>query len=113
MKAVRLTVVMILGLLLAASAAYAETCEYDTEWGVVTLTYNWNNNSVTGDYPYKSGSLSGTIGSGNAIQGQWWQSDGRGSFVFYLNASGFSGKWKYAGDSKWRGAWNGRLRGCY
>ena len=55
MKAVRLTVVMILGLLLAASAAYAETCEYDTEWGVVTLTYNWNNNSVTGDYPYKSG----------------------------------------------------------
>ena len=112
MKAIRLTGMIFLLLLLASSLAYGETCEYDTEWGVVTLNYNWNNNSVTGDYPYKNGSLSGTIVNGNSIQGQWWQSDGQGSLVFNLNASGFSGKWKYAGDSNWRGAWNGSLRGC-
>ena len=113
MKAIRVIALVICLLLLAAWPVHAETCEYDTEWGVTTITYNWDNNSFTGSYPYQSGSLSGTIMSGNGLRGQWWQSDGRGTFVFNLNASGFTGKWKYSGDSNWRGVWNGRLRGCY
>jgi len=102
------------GLLLACLAtASAETCEYDTRWGVLTMEYNWNTYSVVGNYPYKGGTISGAITGQNSIEGTWFQTDGSGYFVFNLHQTGFSGRWRYAQDGSWRGSWDGTLRGCY
>ena len=99
-------------LLLAAAAARAETCYYDTAWGLLTINYNYNNNSVNGSYPHNGGTIAGTLFDDGHIEGQWWQNDGKGSFVFYLHQTGFSGKWNYEGDGGWRDAWDGQLRQC-
>lgn len=96
-----------------AGSATAETCEYDTAWGVLTIHYNWNNNTATGNYPHKRGSVSGAWTGQNTLEGTWQQSDGTGYFSFKMHASGFSGRWRYAVDSSWRGNWDGTLRGCY
>jgi hypothetical protein len=113
MRAIRTIILSCVLILVFSSIALAENCQYDTAWGVLTINYNYNDNSVTGSYPHKDGTISGTLSNDGVISGQWWQSDGRGSFVFYLNKSGFTGKWNSAGDSKWRGQWNGKLKGCY
>ena len=113
MKAIRTILLFCLVLLVFASPALAESCQYDTAWGVLTIKYNYDNNSVTGNYPHKSGRISGALSENGTIKGQWYQSDGQGNFVFYLNNNGFSGKWNYGGDSQWRGEWNGRLKGCW
>lgn len=113
MKAFRTIILLCVVSLVFVSVAMAESCQYDTAWGVLTIHYNYDNNSVTGDYPHKSGSISGTLSENGVIKGQWRQSDGRGKFVFYLNNNGFSGKWNYEGESLWRGEWNGKLKGCW
>lgn len=93
--------------------AMAETCEYDTRWGVLTLTYDWDTNTVSGWYEYKNGEVYGTYYEDNTIRGTWHQPDGSGEFIFYMSQTGFSGYWKYTGDYDWQGEWNGNLRGCY
>ena len=96
-----------------AVQAAAETCEYDTEWGILTIYYDWNTETASGYYPYQNGQIEGYWSGQETLEGQWWQNDSNGYFVFYFNASGFTGSWMYANDSNWQGNWDGNLRGCY
>ena len=97
-------------LVLAASAALAQTCEYQTEWGVLTIINTGS--QVTGSYPHNNGHITGYMQNG-VIQGTWHQHDGSGNFYFSLYQGGFNGSWNYMGDSGWRGGWNGRVIRCY
>ncbi|KUG28332.1 hypothetical protein ASZ90_001801 [hydrocarbon metagenome] len=47
------------------------------------------------------------------IRGEWRQDNGTGEFHFSLYKGGFTGNWKYTGEKKWRGPWNGTLVRCY
>ncbi len=80
----------ILCILMHPHRATAETCQYDTKWGVVTITTSGSN--VTGSYPYKDGKLQGTANYPN-ISGVWSQSNGTGNFSFDLHNGGLSGTW--------------------
>lgn len=93
-----------------ACSAFAETCQYKTQWGVVTLITDGSN--ATGNYPHKNGKINGTMQYPD-ISGQWIQNDGTGNFHFVLYNGGFTGNWNYTGEKKWRGAWNGTLVRCY
>ncbi len=108
----RLLSIMLLAALLltAAQTAFAETCQYNTKWGVVTIKNVGAN--VTGSYPYRNGRITGTMNYPD-IQGNWYQSDGTGNFHFTLYNGGFTGNWNYTGESRWRGDWNGKLIRCY
>ncbi|WP_027185291.1 hypothetical protein [Desulfovibrio inopinatus] len=93
--------------------ALASTCEYNTKWGFMRMTYNYNNNTMWGNYAYRNGRVSGQIRGGSAF-GTWSQSDGAsGVFHFNYHDGGFSGYWKYNGDANWRDQWNGSLIRCY
>jgi len=106
-----LPVVMLLALLcFATQSAFAETCQYNTKWGVLTIKNVGAN--VTGSYPHNNGKITGSMQYPD-IQGNWYQSDGTGNFHFVLYNGGFSGNWNYTGESQWRGAWNGKLIRCY
>ena len=94
-----------------AAVAQAETCEYDTRWGVVVMSFTPS--SVIGHYPHRNGNISGNWTGRNRIEGSWYQNDGNGYFLFNLHPSGFTGKWRYTRDRKWRGNWDGQLRGCF
>lgn len=81
---------------------------WNTTWR--TMEISISGTRVTGRYDYQNGRIEGVV-RGNVIEGRWYQ-DNRpqgGSFRFELSADGksFSGNWNYAGDSGWKGAWNG------
>ncbi len=99
-------------ILAGLSTASAETCQFNTDWGVLTLKIDHQNNTVSGDYPHKNGRLSGFL-EDHTMRGQWQQSDSRGSFVFRMTKNGFKGRWNYADQSAWRDDWNGELIKCY
>ena len=99
--------------LLMAVPAMAETCQYNTPWGVLTLYFNYNNNTFSGDYPHKGGQVAGVLFGDSSGKGQWAQHDGSGSFLFNFHKSGFQGKWNHASDRTWRGDWNGKLIRCW
>jgi hypothetical protein len=111
MKTARILALLLLAASLAATPAWAETCQYETRWGVLTITYNADE-TVVGSYPYHNGTITGVVANG-VVQGQWRQDDSRGAYVFRLNNRGFTGKWNYAGDSRWQGNWNGDLLKCF
>jgi hypothetical protein len=80
---------------------------------------SWNSNfgsiqmrqqgsQVQGDYPYKSGRLSGTL-QGNTLRGQWTQENATGHFVFQLSADGqsFRGSWGRGAADNDGGPWEG------
>lgn len=104
---------LVLAVVLFSTPALAMTCEFDSSWGVVTLNWNQRTGAVHGSYTHKNGTLSGTRYNDGTVRGTWQQYDGSGQFYFHMNNTGFTGSWNYAGDSGWRGSWNGRLRGCY
>ncbi|GAB7082048.1 hypothetical protein [Megalodesulfovibrio paquesii] len=107
---------MMAALLLAAlpgRPAWAETCQYTTEWGVLTLQFNYDNDTFTGNYPHKNGRVAGVLFGTDQGKGQWAQSDGGGSFLFRFHERGFTGKWNYTSDQNWRGDWNGKLIKCW
>lgn len=89
-----------------------EACSYNTEWGVLTLLFDFSSNSVNGNYEHMNGELSGLL-QGDAVNGLWVQSDGQGHFSFTLSQWGFQGKWNYERDLEWRGDWNGQLIRCW
>lgn len=92
--------------------AHAETCQYDTAWGVLTLEFNYNTGHMTGNYPHNNGTVSGLLNGSNA-SGTWYQNNGRGNFAFRFHKRGFRGNWNNAGESGWRGKWDGTLRRCW
>ena len=109
-----LTIAAVLMLLVSLTGpAQAETCEYDTEWGILTIYFDWTYETASGHYPYNSGQLEGYWSGQDTLEGQWYQSDSDGYFVFHFHQTGFNGSWMYSSDSNWRGNWDGYLRGCY
>jgi hypothetical protein len=94
-----------------ATQAKTKTCAYDTRWGRLTMTFDYMNNTVSGEYDYKNGTISGRL-QGDTVTGTWTQRDGDGNFMFQLQRHGFTGVWSYAGDTQWRGNWDGELIDC-
>lgn len=79
---------------------------YKTDFGDLTISINGN--KVTGNYNWKDGRIEGTL-SGNVISGWWYQSNGKGKFIFTFNSnfSSFVGKWGNNNAepvNKWNGA---------
>lgn len=104
---------MFLTILLAVPAlAQQSACQYQTDWGVATLRFEYRAGAMTGDYPHQNGQLMGVI-QGETVQGTWRQANGQGNFFFRFNANGFTGNWNYATDTAWRGQWNGKLLKCW
>ncbi len=104
---------LVTALCVMAPEARAETCEYDTQWGVLTITFNKMTWNLSGHYPYRGGRIQGSYTPDGTMRGEWRQTDGGGNFLFYGTPGGFNGNWNYHGDGSWRGSWNGALRGCY
>ncbi len=49
------------------------------------MTIQRNGNKVTGTYKWNNGRIEGTI-SGHTVTGWWYQSNGKGKFVFDFNS---------------------------
>ncbi|MDX9881198.1 MAG: hypothetical protein RBS73_03965 [Prolixibacteraceae bacterium] len=82
---------------------------YQTDFKEMTLQQNGN--QVTGTYEHSGGRIEGTL-YGNTLTGWWYQTNGKGRFVFVFNndCSAFTGKWSY-GDAEPSSAWNGKRPG--
>lgn len=78
---------------------------YNTDFNDMTLYVSGN--KVTGTYKWKDGKIEGSL-SGNTLTGWWYQSNGKGRFVFNFNSnfSSFTGKWGY-NESVPSNPWNG------
>ena len=57
---------------------------------------------VTGTYAYKDGRISGRV-LGNSLTGNWYQSDGKGTFVFTMAEDGTSFSGVYDNSQWWDG----------
>ncbi|HEY9054262.1 MAG TPA: hypothetical protein VIO60_05530 [Rectinemataceae bacterium] len=85
--------------------AQGVTGVYSSDFGDLTLQQVGTR--VTGTYPHAEGRIEGTI-SGLTVSGWWYQSNGKGRFVFNFSpdASAFTGKWSYESaepSSQWNG----------
>jgi hypothetical protein len=81
---------------------------YDTDFKEMTIQRDGN--KITGTYKWSDGRIEGTI-SGHTVSGWWYQSNGKGKFVFDFNSdfSAFTGKWGY-NDATPSGQWNGKRK---
>lgn len=97
---------VVIGLMFISSVCQAATRTYDTSYGVMKLEFKGN--FVSGTYTHQNGEVEGAL-EGNVLSGSWKQSNGKGACVFTFNSdfSRFDAKWSYAGETDWRGAWNG------
>ena len=107
----RILLFTLLSLLLPISLVEAQnaTGVYDTDFKEMTIQQDGS--KFTGTYKWADGRLDGTI-SGHTASGWWYQSNGKGKFVFDFNSdfSAFTGKWGY-NDATPSGQWNGRRTG--
>lgn len=81
---------------------------YQTDFNEMTLFRNGD--KVTGTYKHKDGKIEGTI-KGKTLTGWWYQSNGKGKFIFEFNNdfTAFTGKWGY-NDAQPGSAWNGQKK---
>lgn len=97
---------LLLALPLTARASIVR--EYQTNYGVMTLTFD--DSSVNGSYTYQNGRIEGVL-DGSTMTGTWRQSNSSGNFVATFR-NGFKRidlKWNYAGETGWKGDWGGDL----
>jgi len=78
---------------------------YETNFDELSITQSGN--KVIGTYKYRNGRIEGSL-SGHTLTGRWFQSNGKGRFVFEFNAdfSNFTGKWGNNNETpvnKWDG----------
>ena len=103
--------ITLLTLLLPISLVEAQNASgtYNTDFSEMTLQQNGN--KVTGTYNWADGRIEGTI-SGRTVSGWWYQSNGKGKFVFDFNSdfSAFTGKWGRNNDTP-SGKWDGKRIG--
>lgn len=102
--ALALTLVLVVAAPAAAPAA-SWTGSWSTTYGTMTLTQTGP--SVSGNYDYASGQISGSV-SANTLSGTWTEGANSGPFSFTMSADGlsFTGVWSYAGNpaqNSWRG----------
>lgn len=71
------------------------------------LTIIQDGSHITGTYKHQNGRIEGIL-NGRTITGMWYQTNGKGKFVFefYADYSGFTGKWGY-NDAEPNSQWNG------
>jgi uncharacterized cupin superfamily protein len=81
---------------------------YDTDFKEMTLQLNGSR--VTGTYTHADGRVEGTL-EGRTMTGWWYQSNGKGRFVFTFSEdfNSFTGKWGY-NDAEPTGQWNGKKK---
>ena len=92
-------------------SALADTCRYDTDWGILIMEIDHISGEVTGEYSYQNGHIQGHLDN-ISIHGQWFQDNGEGILYFKMTDWGFSGKWAFTDDTDWQGKWNGSLIDC-
>lgn len=81
--------------------------EYNTEYGIMKLTINFNTNKVTGTYGI-NGTIEGTIAANNRLTGTWGRVDrGRMEFDFTPDFTNFTGKWGEKNNTLTDGTWMG------
>ena len=101
----------LLSLLLPISLVEAQnaTGVYNTDFNEMTIQQNGS--KFTGTYKWNNGRVEGTI-SGHTATGWWYQSNGKGKFVFDFNSdfSAFTGKWGRDNATP-SGQWNGKRIG--
>jgi hypothetical protein len=83
--------------------------EYQTNYGIMTLTFSGSD--VNGSYTYQGGQISGTL-EGRTMRCTWKQNNGSGNCIatFSNNFDRIDLKWNYAGATGWKGDWGGTLR---
>lgn len=71
------------------------------------MTLQMTGNKVTGTYKWNDGRIEGTL-NGLTLTGWWYQSNGKGRFVFQFSPGfkSFTGKWGYNNEEPSR-VWNG------
>lgn len=99
-------------------------CSWDgtwsTEWGEMKLRQSSSGNTVSGGYPYNSGTIFGTV-LGNTLSGKWVEKPPAGSaipdhysgnFVFFMNddCSSFKGQYNHKDSQTWKYDWNGKRK---
>lgn|GEM_PF-2542361 len=111
MKLVRYFMMLTL-ILLSSSLLHAQNISgtYKTDFG--TLTIQQNGWQVAGTYDHMGGRIEGTL-NGYTLSGMWYQTNGKGRFIFTFNTdgSGFKGKWGYD-TAELSGTWNGTRIGA-
>ena len=92
----------------APAPAIVSLGTYDTDFNEMTIQRDGN--KITGTYKWSDGRIEGTI-SGHTVTGWWYQSNGKGKFVFNFNSdfSAFTGKWG-RNDATPSGQWNGKRK---
>ena len=81
---------------------------YNTDFNEMSIQQNGT--AVNGTYKHADGRIEGTL-NGNTLTGWWYQSNGKGRFIFVFNSdiSGFTGKWNY-NDAEPSNSWNGKKK---
>ncbi|CDN31353.1 hypothetical protein BN938_1260 [Mucinivorans hirudinis] len=81
--------------------------EYNTDYGLMKLSIDFNTNKVTGSYG-SGGQISGIINSSNRVAGEWGRVDkGRFEFDFTPDLKKFTGKWGEKNNTLTDGVWMG------
>ncbi len=95
---------------IAAPMAANEACEYNTNWGTLTLYHHRPSGQVIGRYAYQEGLLQGQYEAPQRqLVGQWLQADSGGAFRFKFDRTStrFIGRWNYFDNRTWRTDWEG------
>jgi len=108
MKRLSLAALVVCLVLAFAVFAQAQTCQYQTNWGVLVIINQGS--TVTGSYP--GGTITGYMNY-PYINGNWYGQSTSGSYSFTLYQGGFNGSYNLVGDIGWRGNWGGTLISCY
>ncbi len=111
MKSVKNVLIGLL-LLTAATTVFGQYAggTFQTDFGKMMLQQNGS--QLSGTYDYAGGRIEGTI-MGNTATGWWYQTNGKGRFIFVFNQdfSAFTGKWGHD-SSEPSATWNGTRIGA-
>lgn len=81
--------------------------EYNTDYGLMKLEINFDNNTINGTYG-NGGTISGTLNDSNRMVGVWGRTDkGRLEFDFTPDFKKFTGKWGEKNNTLTDGVWMG------
>lgn len=81
--------------------------DYNTEYGLMKLTINFNKNEVSGTYG-RGGTITGKLSKDNRLIGTWGRTDrGRMEFDFTADFKNFTGKWGEKDNTLTDGTWMG------
>lgn len=108
-KGIRVVLMVAFPLVFCGISHAAVIREYQTNFGVMTLTFDGPD--VSGSYTHQGGRISGDL-KGRAMSCKWSQNNASGSCMasFSDNFERIDLKWNYSGETGWKGDWYGTLR---